>query len=152
MKTYFYTTLVLMLMITACKSDKKQNKPLELEHETSETTPAHTSKNSLDWQGVYQGVLPCADCNGIQTELILKEDLKYEKESKYLGKEDATFSEKGTFKWNDVGNKITLWNSENEESSSYLVGENKLIQLDNNGNKAQGELASNYELTKQMPR
>ncbi|HSH50375.1 MAG TPA: copper resistance protein NlpE N-terminal domain-containing protein, partial [Bacteroidales bacterium] len=27
----------------------------------------HTSEISLDWQGTYKGVLPCADCPGIET-------------------------------------------------------------------------------------
>ncbi len=38
----------------------------------------HTSQNSLDWAGVYEGVLPCADCPGIQTRLTLSRDETYE--------------------------------------------------------------------------
>ena len=36
--------------------------------------PAHNSRNSLDWAGIYEGVLPCADCPGIQTRLTLSRD------------------------------------------------------------------------------
>lgn len=150
MRTYFFTTLVLLLTLTACKSNKKQDN-LSKEGENMEVaTPAHNSENSLDWSGIYQGVLPYADCEGIQTKLILKEDLKYEKEYEYLGKEDDVFIENGKFKWNDAGTKITLWNSKNEEGPSYQVGENKLIKLDIPRNRIQGELASKYELTKEM--
>jgi len=38
----------------------------------------HTSANSLDWAGVYRGVLPCADCPGIETTLRLATDSTYE--------------------------------------------------------------------------
>ncbi len=27
------------------------------------------SQNSLDWPGTYTGTLPCADCEGIKTEI-----------------------------------------------------------------------------------
>ena len=33
---------------------------------------AHNSRNALDWAGTYEGVLPCADCPGIQTRLSLR--------------------------------------------------------------------------------
>ena len=35
---------------------------------------AHNSQNSLDWAGVYQGILPCADCEGFDTVITLNWD------------------------------------------------------------------------------
>ena len=32
----------------------------------------HTTMNSLDWDGTYTGILPCADCKGIETNITLK--------------------------------------------------------------------------------
>lgn len=29
--------------------------------------PAHSSRNSLDWAGTYEGVLPCSGCRGVRT-------------------------------------------------------------------------------------
>ncbi|MFX6794395.1 copper resistance protein NlpE N-terminal domain-containing protein, partial [Acinetobacter baumannii] len=46
---------------------------------------AHTAENSLDWDGKYKGTLPCADCEGIKTELELKDDKTYELTETYLG-------------------------------------------------------------------
>lgn len=37
----------------------------------------HTSETSLDWAGVYEGTLPCADCEGIHTLIELHEDKSY---------------------------------------------------------------------------
>ena len=37
----------------------------------------HNSRNSLDWVGIYEGVLPCADCPGIKTRLTLNYDGSY---------------------------------------------------------------------------
>ena len=39
---------------------------------------AHNAKNSLDYIGTYKGILPCADCEGIETELELNSDKTYE--------------------------------------------------------------------------
>ncbi len=35
------------------------------------------SRTSLDWDGIYRGVLLCADCEGIQTTIYLNRDLGY---------------------------------------------------------------------------
>ncbi|WP_228146574.1 copper resistance protein NlpE N-terminal domain-containing protein [Acinetobacter sp. ANC 3903] len=34
-----------------------------------------TVETSLDWPGEYKGFFPCADCQGIETELKLKADI-----------------------------------------------------------------------------
>lgn len=36
--------------------------------EFSNPDPAHNSQNALDWDGEYEGVLPCADCEGIKNK------------------------------------------------------------------------------------
>ena len=106
-------------------------------------------RNSLDWDGIYRGVLPCADCEGIQTTIYLNKDLSYTLKTKYLGKPDTARKYSGKFSWNDQGNTITLDNSENSgQAASYFVGENTLTQLDVNGKKITGESASKYILSK----
>lgn len=133
--------LALLTLISACKTDKKSIQP-------SEATPDN-SRTSLDWKGVYRGVLPCADCEGIQTEIALNIDLTYQITSKYLGKNEEAFKEIGTFIWDDAGAKITLKNSEpNSATNQYLVGENMLFKLDADGNRIEGELKEKYQLKK----
>ncbi len=110
-------------------------------------TDGHNSRNSLDWSGTYQGVVPCADCEGIETRLTLKEDGSYLLETKYTGKSEKLFSKSGSFSWSEDGGKIVLLNYE-EGPSNYQVGENVLIQLDQQGNSIAGELAEQYQLQK----
>ncbi len=106
-----------------------------------------TSEVSLDWNGIYQGILPCADCEGIQTKITLHLDKSYVIETKYLDKEAKTFNNKGNFVWNQAGNTIILDNLE-DSPSQYFVGEDMLIQLDIKGNKITGDLAQKYILNK----
>jgi uncharacterized lipoprotein NlpE involved in copper resistance len=133
--------LALFTIISACKTDKKSLQTLE-------NTPDN-SRTSLDWKGVYRGVLPCADCEGIETEITLNADLTHQITSKYLGKNEEAFKENGTFIWDDAGAKITLKNTEpNSATNQYLVGENMLFKLDANGNRIEGELKEKYQLKK----
>ena len=37
-------------------------------------TMPDSSATSLDWEGVYRGVVPCADCEGIVTTITLRRD------------------------------------------------------------------------------
>ncbi|HSQ46276.1 MAG TPA: copper resistance protein NlpE N-terminal domain-containing protein [Lutibacter sp.] len=133
--------LTIFTTISACKTDKKSI-------QSTEATPDN-SRTSLDWKGVYRGVLPCADCEGIQTEIALNIDLTYQITSKYLGKNEEAFKEIGTFIWDDAGAKITLKNAEpNSATNQYLVGENMLFKLDADGNRIEGELKEKYQLKK----
>ena len=78
--------------------------------------------------------------------LKLNTDLTYTKNSKYLGKEDATFEEKGTFSWDKTGQIITL---NNVDKHQYFIGENRIWMLDQDGKKITGSLAEHYILNKQ---
>jgi heat shock protein HslJ len=105
--------------------------------------------NSLDWDGVYRGLLPCADCEGMETTIYLNKDLTYRAKVKYLGKSDELVEYNGTFKWNRPANSITFEDpGYNGFNTSYLVEENGLTQLDRNGKKVTGNLASMYILAK----
>ncbi|MBP1648639.1 MAG: hypothetical protein H6Q30_2084 [Bacteroidetes bacterium] len=111
--------------------------------------PADTSRTSLDWAGVYTGTLPCGDCEGIRTALRLNADRSYVLRTSYIGKSDAVYESRGTFEWNEQGNRITLKDiAADKAPSMYLVGENKLIQLDLEGNRITGDLATRYEMQK----
>lgn len=139
--------LLIAISFSSCKSNEEKQ---ENEMKTSDTTivDSHNSKNSLDWQGTYQGTLPCADCEGIDATVVLNDDSTYEITYKYLGREDNIYRERGEFTWDDAGGKITMSNQENPNSGAYLVGENQLIQLDGDGNRIEGDLASRFILKK----
>ncbi|UJP63708.1 copper resistance protein NlpE N-terminal domain-containing protein [Mongoliitalea daihaiensis] len=139
------TSIVAMicLLMSACQSEKSTV-------ETSEDMTfamGDNSRSSVDWNGTYKGTLPCADCAGIETKIIIKSDETFERSMKYLGKEDDLFFDQGTFEWDDLGRTITLTN-ESDEKQSYQVGENILFQLDQDGNRITGDLAEMYTLVK----
>ncbi|MBZ5859554.1 copper resistance protein NlpE N-terminal domain-containing protein [Flavihumibacter profundi] len=107
-----------------------------------------SSMTSLDRNGVYYGILPCADCEGIETVIHLNKDNTYSIKRKYLGKSTDINEMTGRFTWNSKGNKISL---EGVSPGIYLVGENKLIHLDMNGNSITGDLAAKYVLVQKTP-
>ena len=107
----------------------------------------HTSENSLDWHGTYYGVTPCASCPGIETELTLTADLNYVLTRVYLDEEENKFTTEGKFNWN--GNTIELESADKDKGPwAFKVEENRVRQLDLQGNVIEGDLASNYILTK----
>jgi copper homeostasis protein (lipoprotein) len=109
----------------------------------------HTSRNSLDWQGVYYGILPCADCEGILTTVQLNSDNTYVMSQKYLGKNGDIIKVNGSITWHESGNLVTLIGSNASTPPSYCkLGENKMTQLDLEGNLITGALAAQYALTK----
>lgn len=107
----------------------------------------HTSQIALDFVGTYKGIVPCADCEGIETTIELKADETFEVQTVYLGKSDEVFMNSGHYYWTDDGRSIHLHGLENG-SPYYFVGENQLIQLDREGNRITGELAEKYVLKK----
>lgn len=107
----------------------------------------HTSANSLDWAGVYQGVIPCADCEGIETTLTLAPDRTYELSMKYLGRPAPPYSSTGRFEWRQDGRAIMLKPREGTPRF-YRVEENRLRPLDTSGQPIVSPLADRFVLNK----
>jgi heat shock protein HslJ len=94
---------------------------------TTQAPDLHTSQNSLDWAGVYEGVLPCQDCPGIKTRLTLNRDGSYARVTQQLGQQNVGESVSGHFTWQANGNRITL--DERGGGQQYAVGEGRLTLL-----------------------
>jgi uncharacterized lipoprotein NlpE involved in copper resistance len=107
---------------------------------------ADSSRNSVDWEGMYTGVIPAASSSGIEVTMTLNDNLTFELQYKYLDKSEEIFTQSGTFKWNNTGNTIIL--DITNYPPYYMVGEKMLIQLDMEGNRITGNLAENYILEK----
>lgn len=103
----------------------------------SQAADEHNSRNSLDWDGIYLGVLPCADCPGIQTTIHLNRNGTYTFKRKYFSKNDSTYAHTGTFTWNEAGNTIALAAGD-RDTVYYFVGENTLIPVDEKGSRNSG--------------
>jgi copper homeostasis protein (lipoprotein) len=107
---------------------------------------ADNSRNALDWQGVYVGTTPCADCEGIRTRVELRADGTFSRSLTYLGRNEQPFDDTGRFTWDASGSRIALGNA--RETQAYQVGENVLFHLDRDGQRITGERAAAYRLDK----
>ena len=105
----------------------------------------HSAEISLDYEGTYKGVLPAADCPGIETKLTLNSDKTFTLHSVYIDK-NTTFDEKGTY---TVKEDLLTLQEEGGELSYYHVGENHLRKLDMDKKEITGELAEHYVLKKE---
>jgi uncharacterized lipoprotein NlpE involved in copper resistance len=106
----------------------------------SETTPSNFS-------GVYRGTLPCADCEGIETELTLSTDKTYSIARKYLGKgDDNSVLTNGRWEW--MSNNAMKLNDPAGPPTLIYVMDGKVLMLDRSGNRINGSLADKYYLYK----
>lgn len=157
MKKSIIALSIASIFLVACS--KTENKKTEEKAQTSATSEAvaettvadnaHTAENALDWNGTYKGVLPCADCEGIETELELNSDKTYEIKETYLGKGDGKpFESKGSFQF-DSKNPSVIELDQAGDGRKYFVAEGYLKALDLEGNEITGELADKYQLKKE---
>ncbi|QDO93311.1 META domain-containing protein [Formosa sediminum] len=127
--------LMITVLIASCKTNK----------DTALT--GDNSMNSLDWNGIYVGTTPCADCEGIKTVIELNSDLTFTEKTKYLGKSKTVNTETGSFSWDKTGTKVIL--KTKNQTQTYFVGETSITLLDTSGEKITGDLANAYMLKKQ---
>lgn len=108
---------------------------------------AETSEATFPKPGTYYGVVPCASCPGIATEITLNEDFSYLLKTTSLNEEYTQATVEGNFVCNqgvvelqgvDKGN--TPW--------AFKVEDGQLRQLNLEGAEVEGDLAANYLLTK----
>lgn len=129
------------LLLTSCQQKMKTV--------TNSVPDMHTSEIALDWEGRYEGLLPCADCDGILTVLQINKPGNYWLKTSYTGKESNQFEMSGKFTWINNGSGIELLGVTNGPNK-FLVGENQLIQLDMKGERIQGDLADHYILKRKI--
>lgn len=120
-----------------------------------------TDSSHLNLVGIYEGIIPCADCKGIKTELTLYQDIANAENNTYILKEtyltdktgDTTFTSNG--KWDILkgiqsDNNATVYflNYEDPDEARYFLkrGADSVEMLD----KDQKAIPSavNYVLTR----
>ena len=142
MKQIFGLFLVAAIVFGCSNSAKQPSK----QSGDIQATDMHTSRTSLNYYGMYSGTVPCADCEGIETTIILG-DTDYSIKTVYLGKNKTEYKETGVYSWNENVQIITLEGIKNAPNQ-YFVGENYLKQLDMNGDEITGQWAEMYILRK----
>lgn len=140
---------ILVFSLVACNSSSKtsETKDASLQQDSIVAVDSHTSQTSLDYYGVYEGVLPCADCEGIKTKLTLNKDETFVLETSYLknGQNLSPQKYSGKFSWNEAGNTIKVEGVE-DFNNQFFVGEGKLFVLDMSGEKITSSLKDHYVL------
>ncbi len=152
--TFLAMGAIALISFSACTSNN--NKQFETK-DTSEMVAtdtsaaaqvdkAHNSQNSVDWNGTYKGVVPCADCPGIETTIVLNKDETFSYTGVYQ-ESDTKVEDTGKFMWHDNGSVVHLMGK--QVNMKLKVGENRLFSLDQDGKPIEGPLKDKYILEKQ---
>lgn len=98
--------------------------------------------------GTYHGVLPAADCPGLEVNLVLSADGSTLSEL-YQERDKEPRVIAGAASFDAEGHLVFTPNDTNEPASLYAVEGNTLRRLDADGQPVTGELADKYILTKE---
>ncbi len=146
MSKYGVLIAVLAFTLMNCTNQSSKNEDATTDDQT--VVDMHTSEISLDWAGVYEGTMPCASCEGIETVVELKDDNTFTATYTYMGEDEYTVSNEGMFTWDESGQVVTL--VAEEDTKQFKVGENHITLLGEDGEVNTGELAEFYVLKKKM--
>ena len=147
MNKILITALFCSLGLVACAKPTQNVETHATSTETqvtasANTDTAHNAQSSLDWAGDYQGTLPCADCEGIETSLFLQKDGTWVMNQRYQGaKEPSSFATYGT--WARTAEKLVLTDTAGEKTYFRAKGEG-MEMLDREGNPIESQF--NYTL------
>lgn len=94
----------------------------------------------------YFGVIPCADCPGIEYRIYLEED-QFMVFRIYQDRSQEPFLEKGT--WSVSSDSLSLTSADGETTSTFLYEDDRLVVLDQEKNRVSGATAEMYLLSKE---
>ena len=115
--------------------------------ETAGNTDEQHAQKTLNLSGLYLGFYPCADCQGVRTTLALNKNNTYVYISIYVGKSDREIIEKGKFTLGENGNTLVLTPRKGSTTTQqYLIEDDMLIKLDEDGNRITKDGADGYFL------
>lgn len=77
--------------------------------------------------GTWRGVIPCADCPGINYNLTLNENNSFEETLIYQDRSGQPFTQRGTWR---INNGVLELNNTAEERSRFGLSDNELLMLD----------------------
>lgn len=112
-----------------------------------EDAPAPALDTAQAYAGTYAGILPCADCSGIDTEITLNPDNTFTLIEFYLSKESDLYLTEGAWKLSPDKGYITLVSSDEKQNPLniyYTLKGRDLLKLDINARPIESNL--NYYL------
>ena len=136
-----FLTILVGLLVGSCKKSAQKEDQQSPEGDSitviQPIDTVHTSQNSIDWEGEYKGIMPCEDCDGVETALMLNFDYTFTQSVTYIGK-GGPYLTKGTFSCDETGFIGTL-KFEDGSLAQYLVGEGTISLLDMDGSPLEGD-------------
>jgi uncharacterized lipoprotein NlpE involved in copper resistance len=157
LKKKWIVSVVLLCVISGCETNDNDLAEPERQNDVVVSKPVPSAisgekivydglrtRDQAAWPAKYGGTLPCTDCPGIETTLVLIGDGTYLLSETYLEQGIEPFGATGRFTWNTSGTVITL--DAEGGGRSYQVEKNALRALDSNGQIISGEFADDYVL------
>ena len=95
--------------------------------------------------GVWLGLLPCVDCEGIDYTLNLKNDFTFKQSFVYKGKDEEFIIDEG--EWSFVSDSVIELESY-DYGKTFLISGKKLIMLDGYGDRFESSIEDKYSLHK----
>lgn len=119
--------------------------------DTGDTTQTPPPVAPSGLVGSYSGVLPCIDCAGIDTDLMIRANGTFTFTELYLGRSAGAFGDANQFVsegvWRVEGNALSLAMAQTGETRSYrIISANELRALDEEGRDIQSD--RNHSLTR----
>jgi copper homeostasis protein (lipoprotein) len=151
-----FMILAAVVMLVSCNSKNKQEE--DKGARAIDTISEAVEEDSVSVVSVFEGTLPCADCDGIETVLkIDSKNNKFELSSIYKGKTpEKEFTEKGNFNTergleDDADGTIYILNWDKPEKEQVYYGyysknPEKLFMLDREKKIIKSDI--NYSLTR----
>ena len=164
-RTLFPTLLLACLMASACQADRPGPDPADpAASATAKDAPAAPGAAGTDasavvhheradpagfdrkaFAGDFAGILPCADCPGIEMQLAIDPDGSFVLDETYQER-DASFETRGTWTVDDQGQRLLLDPDSKDEPDRLfqIVSRDELRMLDSDGQPVDSPL--NYSL------
>ena len=134
---------LVVALLVACSGEKPQPAA------DAGVPDMHNSQNSLDWSGVYEGIVACPDCPGTQMRLTLGQDGSFALVRRALVRGAAAESAAGRFTWQPDGNTLVL--DASGGGQGFAVGEGRVIVLNSDGSRPDAAGASLIKLASGRP-
>ena len=127
---------VFILLQVSCNNGKEEN-----------TGNAIPQKSSSNFSGTFSGLIPCADCPGIEVTLSFNPDSSF-MESMIYQERNSSFKDSG--QWIKDGNMIEIRYNQKEASPRYFLvkSDSTIAWLDGDKKEIEGPLKDHYILKK----
>lgn len=139
--------LVAALSLAACAHSQEPGTEPTNSSDVAPTGRGGTGTTAI--RARYEGVLPCADCTGIQTELMLLADGSYVIRETYQGKGDDAFESRGRYNVSSSGTPADA------NATVYVLtpaeGENRFFVAANGGQELRLLDSQKQEIASQSP-